>query len=552
MVVDNASVDDTTEVIRHHFSFVDLHCRTIDIGTVAAFNLGIERAIALNYQGIMMLQDDISCDAPTIRYIAQKAIDTPTIGVISIHPNLTKDPSITQKESGHQSKNPIFNWYIPRKTLLSVGLFSPLFFNRGARLDYLHRVQYIGLASMDCGSDRKMSIHHEKSPSLIHKSGDEYRAELFSYHLAEFIHPNYRPIKRFWRGVSLPFIRSLISRNQVYHDIAMELLKKKKDCRYQLILPNIDQQALQRSIHRKKWAPVLLLVYNRPKHTERILNYFWSQPEAEQTHLYILSDGAKGEEDRYAVAEVRRICRSIASDRVTLIEQDQNVGLANNVTQGIDRVLKEHESVIVLEDDLRLSPYFLRWMNDSLECYKDQQSVAHLHAGTFYASSRLRHNHALAFAGSWGWATWRDRWNELWKPDGTKLLAQFEENPTLKKHFDYNGYMKFTRMLRAQVQGKNNSWAIRWHASIVLNNRISINAYPPLASNEGFDGTGTHSSGDGRYRTGVAPFPLYARSADDLPDHEDQEARKILLRYYKLTNNKVMKGWYKLKELMKK
>ena len=102
-------------------------------------------------------------------------------------------------------------------------------------------------------------------------------------------------------------------------------------------------------------------------------------------------------------------------------------------------------------------------------------------------------------------------------------------------------------MLRRQIAGENNSWAVRWHASLLLHQKLSINTNPPLVSNDGFDGSGTHSGGGGRYHTAVAPYPLYADPI--APTSEDPEAYHILRRYYVRTNNKVMKGWYKLKEL---
>lgn len=318
----------------------------------------------------------------------------------------------------------------------------------------------------------------------------------------------------------------------------------KKSLRYPI--PLMDIQGVKRAYNRKKFAPVLLLVYNRPLHTKRILNDFWMQPEAPHTPLYILSDGGEG------IDEVRKICQQMSQQHtnITLWLQETNQGLAKNVTNGVERVLELHDSVIVLEDDLRLSPYFLRWMNDALETYQHHPEVTHLHAGTFYTHPDLSHNHALHFAGSWGWATWRECWQTYWEADGSKLLRELEAQRELQKRFDYGGFMRFTQMLRRQTKGENNSWAIRWHASLLLNHRLSINSNPPLVSNDGFDGSGTHCGADDRYNTGVYPYPLYALAQVETTIKESEEARNILLRYYRRSNNKLAKAWYKLKELL--
>lgn len=321
-------------------------------------------------------------------------------------------------------------------------------------------------------------------------------------------------------------------------------LNLKKSLRFPV--PAMDIQGIHRAYDRKKFAPVLLLVYNRPAHTKRILHDFWMQPEAPQTPLYILSDGGTG------IEEVRKLCKQMAEchPNITLWLQDSNQGLAKNVTDGVQRVLEHYESVVVLEDDLRLSPYFLRWMNEALETYQTHPEVAHIHGGTFYTHPNLAHNHPLHFAGSWGWATWRDRWQKYWQPDGDHLLKQLEAHPDLQKRFDYGGYMKFTQMLRRQTRGENNSWAIRWHASLLLHQRLSINANPPLVSNDGFDGTGTHCGADDRYNTGIFPYPLYAPEESICAIKESVEAQQILLKYYRRTNNKLAKAWYKLRELL--
>ncbi len=51
-------------------------------------------------------------------------------------------------------------------------------------------------------------------------------------------------------------------------------------------------------------------------------------------------------------------------------------------------------------------------------------------------------------------------------------------------------------MLEDQVSGKNDSWAIRWHASLFLRNKYCLHPVKMLVKNIGFDGTGTHGANE--------------------------------------------------------
>lgn len=548
-IVDNASTDGTPQAIEERYPFVRVVCRSTNLGFGAANNLLIEEAIAREYQGVYLLNQDAQIQASAIRALAEYSLSHPSIGILS-PTHLSASGEIERGfshylPSGYGSdftEVPFINaahWYLPRHTLRSVGGFSPLFYHYGEDLDYAHRVRAKGYT---VGFLPQVTAFHYRSDEALTTTKSLWLKQ--AYHLGQLVSPLHSHWQQLYRGFITPLGES------IFHEEVRPMVRALWHRREEISLwnhrPALDIDGLKRAVKRKSHAPVLLFVYNRPEHTECILKHLYAQPEAEQTPIYIWSDGAKGASDASKVAEVRRVCH--AYPVVQVYEQSTNVGLANNVIAGVSTVLRTHDRVIVVEDDLILSPYFLRWMNDALEKYAHAPQVAHLHAGTFYTSRGLQHNHPLRLVGSWGWATWRDCWQELWEPDGKKLLAQLEARPEERKLFDYCGFMKFTRMLRQQTEEKNSSWAVRWHASLFLNGKISINANPPLVANGGFDGTGTHSGGGGRYRTAVSPFPLYAEG--QVPTTESAKARSILQHYYIRTNNKVMKGWYKLRELL--
>lgn len=281
------------------------------------------------------------------------------------------------------------------------------------------------------------------------------------------------------------------------------------------------------------YAPILLFVYNRPEHTRRVIESLKANAEAADSELFIYADQARSETDIQQVSEVRRLIRSTDGfKQVTVIEREKNWGLARNVIDGVTTQVNAHGRVIVLEDDLVVAPHFLRFMNDALEMYKNEEKVGHIQACDFTKDPSLPDTFLIRWTGSWGWATWERAWKHF-NPDGKELLSRLEERH-LTRYFDFNGNYPFTRMLRRQIAGKNNSWAIRWNASLFLDGILSLNVGKSLVQNTGFDGSGTNCGGGGLYATDLWMNPLPVSPIS--PVEENKEARKVFERYYRRTN----------------
>ena len=298
----------------------------------------------------------------------------------------------------------------------------------------------------------------------------------------------------------------------------------------------------------KDLAPILLFVYNRPQHVKRAISSLLQNREAAASDLYVFSDAARSAEDAAAVEMVREEIADIQGFRsVSVVKRNENFGLARSIIEGVTSIVNRYGRVIVLEDDLVVSPYFLRFMNDALEVYKDEPRVGHIQACDFIQSAALPETFLIKWTGSWGWATWQRAW-ELFNPNGQELLDQLCER-RLTKQFDFNGKYGFTRMLRQQIEGKNNSWAIRWNASLFLADVLSLNVGRSLVSNEGLDGSGTNSVSLDPYRSALSMNPIEVRPIS--PVVENLEARKAYERYYARTNSKWAKAKRRLQRTLK-
>lgn len=279
----------------------------------------------------------------------------------------------------------------------------------------------------------------------------------------------------------------------------------------------------------KTYSPILLFVYNRPEHTRHAVESLLRNEEAAHSELFIYSDAAKGDEWKPAVEEVRNYISGITGfAAVHITEQKENKGLADSIIEGVTTQVNRFGRVIVLEDDLVVAPYFLRFMNDALEVYQDELRVGHIQACDFTQDASLPTTFLIKWTGSWGWATWKRAW-QYFNPDGATLLQQLQER-NLTYTFDFNGTYRYTRMLRRQVEGKNDSWAIRWNASLFLANLLSLNVGRSLVQNDGFDGSGTNCGGGDLYGSTLWMEPLPVEKISVV--EEDTEARRCFARYY--------------------
>lgn len=245
-----------------------------------------------------------------------------------------------------------------------------------------------------------------------------------------------------------------------------------------------------------KLAPVVLFVYNRPQHTLETLKALMANELAKDSVLYIFSDGPKDDavdEDMEKIHTVRTIARQQHwFKKVYINESNVNKGLAQSIINGVSQVLIEYDNIIVLEDDLVTGKGFLSYMNTALNLYEKDDRVGCIH-GWNYNLNNNGYNASTFFlkgADCWGWATWKRAW-KLFNQDGAELIKLIKEY-YLEYEFNRRNTHAFINMLQDQVDGKNNSWAIRWHASLLLENKYCLHPVQALVKNIGLDASGTH------------------------------------------------------------
>jgi len=263
-------------------------------------------------------------------------------------------------------------------------------------------------------------------------------------------------------------------------------------------------------------SPVIIFCYNRLDNLKRTVENLQRNTQAGLTELYIFSDGPSKEADKDKVAAIREYVPTISGFKeLNIVNSKQNKGLAKSIIEGVTEVLKKHETVIVLEDDLLTSTNFLSYMNESLNFYRDNRKVLSISGYSFpitFPQVYVYDNYFTKRSSSWGWGTWRNRWNTVdWD---VKDYNDFARNPAARKKFNLMG-SDMAGMLDKQMKGKISSWAIRWCYHQFKTDTYT--AFPSFSKvrNIGFGEAATHTSSIQQSRfatsldtTGVQVFKL--------------------------------------------
>lgn len=243
-------------------------------------------------------------------------------------------------------------------------------------------------------------------------------------------------------------------------------------------------------------APIVLFVYNRPWHTEQTVAALQKCELATESDLYIFADGPQKDapdEIRKRILQVRQYIHSIRGFKnIHITESPNNKGLANSVISGVSEIINHYEKVIVVEDDIITHPFFLRFMNEALNYYKDDKHIFEIGGYKFKFKIPFWYRKkifATYSAECWGWATWSDRWNKAdWGI--TDYDVFIKDKHSIKKFC--RGGNSLLPMLQDQLNGNIDSWAIRWEYCMSKNDALCIRPCNSLTKNIGFDCSGVH------------------------------------------------------------
>ena len=210
-----------------------------------------------------------------------------------------------------------------------------------------------------------------------------------------------------------------------------------------------------------------------------------------ESKVLVFSDGPKNEIDKDKIKKIRTFLKeNLIPHNSEIVERTDNLGLSRNVIAGISQAFKTYDQLIVLEDDLKVSPFFLNYMNDALNLYANSENVASI-SGYMYPIESQKFSSDYFFLNlieSWGWGTWKRAWNNF-ETDSVKLKNEIDERK-LVDEFNFSSGISYYKMLNDNINGANDSWAIRWYASTFLKNMNTLFPSKSFVKNIGIDNSG--------------------------------------------------------------
>lgn len=243
-------------------------------------------------------------------------------------------------------------------------------------------------------------------------------------------------------------------------------------------------------------APVIVFAYNRADHLQKTLTALGNNTLARETEIFVFIDGPKTEKGKLATQQVIDCVKQFESgffSSIQMMVAEKNKGLAVSVIEGATKIINQYGKVIVLEDDSVSTPDYLSFMNQALEFYEQDKNVWSI--GGFTIPMCLPEDYqkdiiATQRVSSCAWATWKDRWEKI----------DWSDKPYKKFHFSIGRRKKFNAwgndrsgMYDDQMNGRINSWAIRFDYAMFMNQASNIIPRESLIENIGIDGSGTHS-----------------------------------------------------------
>ncbi len=296
-------------------------------------------------------------------------------------------------------------------------------------------------------------------------------------------------------------------------------------------------------------APVVIFAYNRLTHLKQAIEALQKNDFADQSDLFIFSDGYKNNlESKKQVEEVRKYIKTVIGFKsLTIVEREKNYGLSKNIINGVSDIVNKFGKIIVLEDDLITSPYFLTYMNEALDLYENEEKVISIH-GYIYPFKKniiLPETFFIKGADCWGWATWKRGW-ALFEKDGRKLLNEIVEKKAIKA-FNFENSENYLKMLKNQINGKNDSWAVRWYASAFINSKLTLYPSKSLVFYNGSDNTGTNTKKSNFYDTELTYKKI---QINNINIEVNINAYKCFISFFRKKNNIFIKYFDYLKNIL--
>jgi hypothetical protein len=293
----------------------------------------------------------------------------------------------------------------------------------------------------------------------------------------------------------------------------------------------------------KELAPIVLFVYNRLDHSIKTIEALEKNILAAESELFIYSDAPKDESEIQNVLKVRWYIKKIQGfKKVTIFEAEKNLGLAKSIINGVSTIVNKYGKIIVLEDDLVTSPYFLKFMNDALNVYKNEKNIWEI--GGYVYPIKVDpdiQTYLLPVTTSWGWATWKDRW-QYFSRDPDNLVRNFSDYDI--ELFNVDNSVDIWSQVVLNNKGAIHTWAVFWYANVFLNKGMVLYPYQSIVNNIGHDGSGENCGKSSQFDNELLDHKIKLKKLSKIEINQTQFKR--LKVFFKKNKDNFFIAWLKL------
>lgn len=251
--------------------------------------------------------------------------------------------------------------------------------------------------------------------------------------------------------------------------------------------------------------PILLITFNRPNHTKRVLERILEiKPEV----LFVFQDGPRDDNalDVRKCSEVRGVIDRLVHEcspttEVKKYYSARNLGCGAGPASGITWFFDNVEKGIVMEDDCLAHVDFFGYCENLLNRYNDNESVMFINSTLYDDRWKIEESYGFSrYMVTGAWASWRTFWDgfdlDLKKFDCKAFRKQVLKLTKNRAEADW-WYFKALEM--KYDEEKKSYWDFQCSVHLFTKSAVTIHPKYNLVSNIGFDEEGTHTLiNDGR------------------------------------------------------
>ena len=259
-------------------------------------------------------------------------------------------------------------------------------------------------------------------------------------------------------------------------------------------------------------TPVLLITFNRPDHTKRVLGSILS---AQPKDLYIFQDGVRegNENDIAKSAQVREVIEYMTKGTPVSVHtyfSDKNWGCGAGPMTGITWFFDHVERGIVMEDDCLPHPDFYGYCEELLQRYDNNEQIRFINATLYRDRWHCKQSYDFShYMVTGAWAGWKRTWQ------GFDLDLKTLNAREFRKHVlnltgnivEATWWFSIVNEIQ-QDENKKSYWDYQMQIHLFRENALTIHPCCNLISNIGFDGEGTHTLDNQSNRGDKPVYPI--------------------------------------------